>query len=53
MSWVLLVQVRRKEKKRFKLPEIKVWNLYVWKFGMDTCLGLCMESMDFLVRKPS
>ena len=21
--------------------------------GMETCLGLCMESMDLLVRKPS
>ena len=29
-----------------------VWNLYVWITCMETCLGLCMESMDLLVRKP-
>ena len=31
--------------------------VYVWNFGMEYLyrylLGLCMESMDMLVRKPS
>ena len=29
------------------------YGIYVWITCMDTCLGLCMESMDLLVRKPS
>ena len=33
--------------------EILVWNTCMEPICMDTCLGLCMESMDLLVRKPS
>ena len=33
LSWALLVLVRKN--KRFKLQEIKVWNLYVWSNYME------------------
>ena len=40
---------------------MELWYMYgnykygtlVWNTCMGTCLGLCMESMDMLVRKPS
>ena len=40
----------RKEKKN---QGLELSYLLVWNFCMDTYLGLCMKSMDLLVRKPS
>ena len=42
--WVLLVKVRRKEKK--SRYETYMYGTLVWNSCMETCLGLCMESME-------
>ena len=51
---ILVLKRRKKRKLGFEgFKKIKVWYTCMEPICMDTCLGLCMESMDLLVRKPS
>ena len=51
--WISNCLSKEKEKKKRRNPGLELSYLLVCNFGMDTCLGFCMESMDLLVRKLS